>query len=797
MPYSLSKTNGTLLTIVQDGTIDTTTDLVFIGKNYAGYGDPVNENFVRLLENFANITAPIKPLEGQLWFDTSVNKLKLFYNTRFKPLAVLTTGTSTPSGPNPGDLHFNGNLLYVFNSRDWLPIGPLTTSGQSGTVQLPTTTVIAEDQSIKSVIDIGIDTGSATVISTSSAFGVYTTQDLYSKYNAVYPGINLPDTDEDGVSGYYDSGSNLGNFFWGTAGSAIGLVDYSNSVKRLVRVSELATKAELGQFNTDDGITINNVFKLHVTRSGGIAAANVSNISNNVIRFNIKTDQGISNFLSFDATSGAFRVVPNTSTSVTLGSPDTGGSFSTGYIADLINTNLSSTAINATRVTGGDARFTNLTATNRVEFTNGITIGTTSTIAGSRIWTTSTLNNNNQLINGAGYLTSATVVNYNVASVRGTTNQINVSSTTGNVTFSLPERVSINTLTTTYISSDEIFVNGSRVLTEFTAPTSGINFINGTANQIVATTSIGGGTVTLSLPSSVQVSSVVASSLFDSGSRVLTAATGVTSFSGGSTGLTPFGANTGAITLGGTLLATSGGTGFSSYAIGDILYAGTTQALAKLTAVAPGRVLVSNGVGVAPKYDKVDLTVHVAGTLPISNGGTNATTPAQALANLGGEPAFPSGTKMIFAQPSAPTGWTSISINDAALRVVSGGPGGTGGTFYDQGKTAFSSIFASRPVTGTVGGTTLTADQMPSHNHFMFVAGSVGNIAAVSGASTVSVATNSDPGESEYIMRPAAGTPGSGITGNTGGGQSHTHSFTGNSLDFAVKYVDVIVAQKN
>jgi hypothetical protein len=70
--------------------------------------------------------------------------------------------------------------------------------------------------------------------------------------------------------------------------------------------------------------------------------------------------------------------------------------------------------------------------------------------------------------------------------------------------------------------------------------------------------------------------------------------------------------------------ATAGGTGQTSYAIGDILYANTTTTLAKLADVAVGNALISGGVGVAPSWGKIGLTTHVSGTLPVANGGTNA-----------------------------------------------------------------------------------------------------------------------------------------------------------------------------
>jgi hypothetical protein len=101
---------------------------------------------------------------------------------------------------------------------------------------------------------------------------------------------------------------------------------------------------------------------------------------------------------------------------------------------------------------------------------------------------------------------------------------------------------------------------------------------------------------------------------------------GVTSFSAGSTGLTPSTATTGIVTLAGTLIAANGGTGFASYAVGDLLFASTTTVLSKLADVATGNALISGGIGVAPSYGKIGLTTHVSGTLDVGNGGTGAST---------------------------------------------------------------------------------------------------------------------------------------------------------------------------
>lgn len=133
---------------------------------------------------------------------------------------------------------------------------------------------------------------------------------------------------------------------------------------------------------------------------------------------------------------------------------------------------------------------------------------------------------------------------------------------------------------------------------------------------------------------------------------------------------------------------------------------------------------------------------------------------------------FVAGTVMLFQQTSAPTGWTKITThNDKTLRVVSGTAG-------SGGSTAFTSVFASRSVTGTVGNTTLTTAQMPSHNHTVAYKQGV-----YSGGGHVGTQTWN--GEV------------STTTGSTGGGGSHNHSFSGTALDFDVQYVDVIFASKD
>ena len=98
MAYKINNTFGTLLVTLADGTIDTaTTDITLIGKGYAGFGERLNENLVKLLENFNNTTAPSNKIQGQLWFDQTNKQLNVYTGAKFKPVGSTTNSTTQPT----------------------------------------------------------------------------------------------------------------------------------------------------------------------------------------------------------------------------------------------------------------------------------------------------------------------------------------------------------------------------------------------------------------------------------------------------------------------------------------------------------------------------------------------------------------------------------------------------------------------------------------------------------------------------------------------------------------------------
>ena len=126
MAYQVDKFNGAFFVSVEDGTIDTTSDLRFVGKNYAGYGEVQNENFLHLLENFANTTAPPKVIAGQIWFDSSAKKLKFYDGVRFKSAGGSEVSTTAPSGLSIGDFWWDSaaKQLYAWAGTEFALIGP-------------------------------------------------------------------------------------------------------------------------------------------------------------------------------------------------------------------------------------------------------------------------------------------------------------------------------------------------------------------------------------------------------------------------------------------------------------------------------------------------------------------------------------------------------------------------------------------------------------------------------------------------------------------------------------------------
>lgn len=139
MAYQINLTDGTPFATIADGTINTQSNMVLVGKNYAGYGEFLDGNFIHLLENAASVTAPGNPLTGQLWWDKGTNLLKVYNGSTFKTISAATASATQPTSNVLGDLWYDSTnqQLNVYNGTSFILVGPQSSAGTGTTGAIP------------------------------------------------------------------------------------------------------------------------------------------------------------------------------------------------------------------------------------------------------------------------------------------------------------------------------------------------------------------------------------------------------------------------------------------------------------------------------------------------------------------------------------------------------------------------------------------------------------------------------------------------------------------------------------
>ena len=267
MAYNINKTDGTILTTVPDGQVDSfSSDLTLIGKNFSGFGESLNENLVRLLENFANSTSPSRPIRGQMWFDTTENKLKVYTGTSFVPVSSATISTVQPATLGVGDLWFSSTdkQLYFFDGTTPILLGPdySVSQGLSG---LRVTTIL-DSSNVSRVI--------TSLYTNGSLIGIFS-KDRFVPKNPIV-GFN----DDTGLAKVVEPGFNAG---------------YLNDLKFVV--------------------TADNALKLNGTEAAKFARQDQANVFE--AQLAVRTDEGLLFGLglqaSLDVAAGTMRITNNAS----------------------------------------------------------------------------------------------------------------------------------------------------------------------------------------------------------------------------------------------------------------------------------------------------------------------------------------------------------------------------------------------------------------------------------------------------------------------------------------------------
>lgn len=350
MAYTINKTDGSIYAVVADGTIDTGTSLVLVGKNYSGYGEFLNENLFRLLENHANPTQPPNPIVGQLWFDKSTNILKVFNGTDFRSLGGAIAGTTSPTGNNNGDFwwdSFNKQLkVWDTTLNRFVVIGPQSTAEQGLTGSIPEviTDAGATDHLIVRLMVAD------TVVGVISKSPTFTPNPLLAGFGVIQPGLTL-------ASGYK---------FNGTATSA----DALNGVEwnKFLRNDITTAQAVLGNLTVGGTTFAVNDARIVADASGIL----IYNSSTGNLRLGTASAQTAITI----ASSGAVSFGSTVSTGALTATSFTG---SGAGITTLNASNLASGTVPSDRISGAYTGFTNITGTGTATFATLVGAGSSIT----------------------------------------------------------------------------------------------------------------------------------------------------------------------------------------------------------------------------------------------------------------------------------------------------------------------------------------------------------------------------------------------------------------------------------
>ena len=287
MAYVINLTNGQQLTTVEDGTIDQSTTIKLVGKNYAGYGEIQNENFVHLMESFSSGNSPANPLSGQIWFDSSVKKLKFYDGTKFRTTGGAEVATTQPVGLTTGDFWWDSgnNQLYAQNEDGgFVLIGPQSI-GETVSAMV-TAQVRDTSQNNRTIIKGTVDDGVVFIVS-NAEFTIDQTDpaNVITGYDVIRQGVTLRNTTS-GTNGVTSSAHR----FHGTAtnAEALGGVLAANFVQNTP--GQESSFGDIVRFS-DAGFTVGaaNDLKVYIDTAGAGNEGIIENTVGQKIRFKVKS----------------------------------------------------------------------------------------------------------------------------------------------------------------------------------------------------------------------------------------------------------------------------------------------------------------------------------------------------------------------------------------------------------------------------------------------------------------------------------------------------------------------------
>jgi hypothetical protein len=274
MAYTINLTDGTIFATIADGTINTASSMTLVGKNYAGYGEFLDENFIHLLENSSNTTAPGAPIEGQLWWDSGLGLLKVYNGSTFKTISAATAQSTAPTSNVTGDLWYDTTnaQLKVWTGSAFLLVGPAFTAG-TGTTGAIVDTILDNTSTSHVVIKFYVEDDVIAIMSKDAAFTPQSAIPGWGSGQQVLPGMTM-------------STASATYLFQGTATDAQ-LLDGIDSTGFLSSTANDTTSGTLGVLN-DTGLSVGVDSDLRMSVSGvNTTIANQTSNGNLVFSVNV------------------------------------------------------------------------------------------------------------------------------------------------------------------------------------------------------------------------------------------------------------------------------------------------------------------------------------------------------------------------------------------------------------------------------------------------------------------------------------------------------------------------------
>jgi hypothetical protein len=445
MSYTITLTDGNVFATIADGTINTASSMTLVGKNYAGYGQFLDTNFIHLLENSSDTTAPAAPLTGQLWWDKGNGLLKVYNGTTFKTISAATASASAPTGAVTGDLWFDtaNQQLKAWTGSNWLLIGPNFTSSQGQTGAFAET-INDNGGNPKTITSLYVNNARVGIVYDEPSF--IPQASLLATFPRIFPGITL--TTANSAS------------FAGTANNAV-FINSLSSTQFMRSDAATSTSGVLRVLN-NSGLFVGTSNAVSITQSGSDGKIS-STISGQSLTIDANVGGTPTTVATASGANGNFVI--NTAavvgTTLTAGGNITGGNLRTGgqvsATGNITGGNITVATATATTVTAtGNVTGNNVVANNIVISANA---NVTGNVAGSFF-----IGNGSQLTGIAAAVSAQKIVNGSTEAncgVPGGNINVNVGGTSNVAVFFSGGQVIKGTLTVNQDAGVTAILNGA------------------------------------------------------------------------------------------------------------------------------------------------------------------------------------------------------------------------------------------------------------------------------------------------------------------------------------------------